>query len=81
MTEPGPRPPLTGPAPSAGRGDRATAAQAGQWRPGGATIRRWHAELAWLPGDGVRPDVLIEAEGDRFSAVTAAVPPAGCPPA
>ncbi len=79
MTEPGPRPPLTGPAPSAGRGDRATAAQAGQWRPGGATIRRWHAELAWLPGDGVRPDVLIEAEGDRFSAVTAAVPPARLP--
>jgi formiminoglutamate deiminase len=32
--------------------------------------RRWHAELAWLPGDGVRADVLIEADGDRFTAVT-----------
>ena len=32
--------------------------------------RAWHAELAWLPGHGVCPDVLIEAAGDRFTAVT-----------
>ena len=32
-------------------------------------VRRWHAELAWLPGRGVMPDVLIEAAGDRFTAV------------
>jgi formiminoglutamate deiminase len=32
--------------------------------------RRWHAELAWLPGQGVRRDVLIEADGERFTAVT-----------
>ncbi len=36
-------------------------------RPG---LRRWHAELAWLPARGVRPGVLIEASGERFSAVT-----------
>ncbi|HWG12462.1 MAG TPA: formimidoylglutamate deiminase [Streptosporangiaceae bacterium] len=36
--------------------------------------RHWHAELAWLPGVGVRPDVLIEAAGDRFTAVTPGVP-------
>ena len=35
---------------------------------------RWHAELAWLPGHGVRPDVLIEAAGDTFAAVRAGVP-------
>ena len=32
--------------------------------------RRWLADLAWLPGQGVRPDVLIEAEGERFTTVT-----------
>jgi formiminoglutamate deiminase len=32
--------------------------------------RAWLAELAWLPGRGVCEDVLIEAEGDRFTAVT-----------
>ncbi len=32
--------------------------------------RRWHAELAWLPGLGVCPDVLIEAAGERFREVT-----------
>ncbi len=32
--------------------------------------RRWHAEFAWLPRGGVQRDVLIEAEGDRFTAVT-----------
>ncbi|HTX26139.1 MAG TPA: formimidoylglutamate deiminase [Streptosporangiaceae bacterium] len=34
------------------------------------TSRCWLAELAWLPGQGVRRDVLIEAEGERFTAVT-----------
>jgi formiminoglutamate deiminase len=41
--------------------------------------RRWLADLAWLPGRGVRRDVLIEADGDRFTSVTpsaAAVPDA-----
>jgi formiminoglutamate deiminase len=32
--------------------------------------RRWLADLAWLPGQGVRRDVLIEANGDRFTSVT-----------
>jgi formiminoglutamate deiminase len=41
--------------------------------PPGRSTRAWHAELAWLPGLGVLPNVLIEATGDRFSAVTAAV--------
>jgi formiminoglutamate deiminase len=36
--------------------------------------RRWHAELAWLPGRGVCRDVLIEASGDRFSSVAVEVP-------
>jgi formiminoglutamate deiminase len=40
-------------------------------------VRRWHAELAWLPGQGVRRDVLIEAAGDRFSRVQAGTPSAG----
>jgi formiminoglutamate deiminase len=41
--------------------------------------RAWHAELAWLPGVGVLPDVLIEASGDRFRAITprCRVAPAG----
>jgi formiminoglutamate deiminase len=39
-----------------------------------APVRAWHAELAWLPGRGVCPDVLIEAAGDRFTAVTPGVP-------
>jgi len=34
------------------------------------TQRRWLADLAWLPGQGVRRDVLIEADGDRFTSVT-----------
>ena len=33
------------------------------------TVRRWLADLAWLPGQGLRRDVLIEAEGDRFTSV------------
>jgi formiminoglutamate deiminase len=32
-------------------------------------MRRWHADLAWLPGQGVRRDVLIEAEAERFTSV------------
>ena len=41
--------------------------------------RYWHAELAWLPGAGVRRDVLIEADGDRFTAVTPDAPRASLP--
>jgi formiminoglutamate deiminase len=41
---------------------------------GAAATRRWHAELAWLPGQGVQRDVLIEAAGDRFTSVRAGVP-------
>jgi len=40
------------------------------------TRRRWLADLAWLPGQGVRRDVLIEADGDRFTSVTPASAPA-----
>jgi formiminoglutamate deiminase len=36
-------------------------------------LRRWHAEYAWLPHDGVCRDVLIEADGDRFTNVTEGV--------
>jgi formiminoglutamate deiminase len=43
-------------------------------------IRRWHAELAWLPGRGVHSGVLIEASGPRFTAVTPGVAPGDCPP-
>ncbi|MFF5259104.1 formimidoylglutamate deiminase [Actinomadura viridis] len=40
---------------------------------------QWHAEYAWS-GDGIAADVLIEAEGDRFTAVTPGVPaPPGAP--
>jgi formiminoglutamate deiminase len=41
--------------------------------------RSWHAELAWLPGVGVLPDVLIEATGDRFTKITPRVGPGGLP--
>jgi formiminoglutamate deiminase len=37
--------------------------------PNAARSRAWHAQLAWLPGRGVCADVLIEAAGDRFTAV------------
>jgi len=40
--------------------------------PGG--MRRWHAELAWLGRGAVAGDVLIEARGERFTAVTPATP-------
>ena len=36
--------------------------------------RRWHAELAWLPGQGVRPDVTIEADAERFVSVVPGTP-------
>jgi formiminoglutamate deiminase len=45
-----------------------------------AGSRRWHAELAWLPGQGVRSGVLIEAEDGLFTGVTPGVAPAGLPP-
>jgi formiminoglutamate deiminase len=38
--------------------------------PSGQHRRAWLAELAWLPGVGVLPDVLIEAAGDRFTRIT-----------
>ena len=34
------------------------------------TKRRWLADLAWLPGQGVCREVLIEADGDHFTTVT-----------
>src|SRR6185312_13418553 len=43
------------------------------------TRRRWLADLAWLPGQGVCRDVLIEADGDRFTAVTPGATSAATP--
>ncbi len=44
----------------------------------GRAPRRWHAELAWLartaPYGGLASDVLIEAQGDRFTAVSPGTP-------
>jgi formiminoglutamate deiminase len=45
-----------------------------------AEARRWHAELAWLPGRGVHAGVLIEASGQFFTAVTPGLAPGDCPP-
>jgi len=45
-------------------------------RPPPTPPRRWLADLAWLPGQGVRRDVLIEADGDRFTSVTPSAPAA-----
>ena len=46
--------------------------------------RRWHAEHAWLargaPTGGLARDVLIEAHGERFTAVTPDTPAALVPP-
>jgi formiminoglutamate deiminase len=39
------------------------------------TVRRWLADLAWLPGQGLRRDVLIEAEGERFTSVLPSAAP------
>jgi formiminoglutamate deiminase len=47
--------------------------------PPAAGARAWHAELAWLPVAGIQADVLIEAAGDRFTAVTPGVPAADLP--
>jgi formiminoglutamate deiminase len=33
----------------------------------------FHAELAWLGGDAVQPDVLIETDGERITSVTTEV--------
>jgi formiminoglutamate deiminase len=41
--------------------------------------RRWHAELAWLPRQGVCSGVLIEAADRHFTAVTPGVRPGDCP--
>jgi len=48
------------------------------------TPRRWHAEHAWLTRgaspDGPARDVLIEAHGERFTAVVPGMPAAQLPP-
>jgi formiminoglutamate deiminase len=44
--------------------------------PSRAPRRRWLADLAWLPTQGLCRDVLIEAEGERFTTVTPANPAA-----
>ncbi|HZR48981.1 MAG TPA: formimidoylglutamate deiminase [Streptosporangiaceae bacterium] len=36
-------------------------------------LRRWHAEQVWLPGRGLSRDVLVEANGERFTTVTPGV--------
>ena len=43
-------------------------------------VRRWHAELAWLPGRGVHSGVFIEASGRHFTAVTPGAAAGDCPP-
>src|SRR5215471_12842980 len=79
MTLPSPYGPAAPPGPLAPRGAAAATALADKATgvvtasPPARSARAWHAELAWLPGLGVLPNVLIEATGDRFSAVTAAV--------
>ncbi len=50
-----------------------------------AAPRWWHAERAWLgaphdTGSGLARDVLIEAHGQRFAAVTPGTPAAQVPP-
>ena len=59
--------------PGAWRGPRGRSAGAG-------CAPAWHAELAWLPGVGVLPDVLIEAAGDRFTAITPRIGVGALPP-
>ncbi len=56
------------------------AGQSGSGQSGSGAARTWHAELAWLPGVGVRPDVLIEASGDRFTVISPRTGTAGLPP-
>ena len=43
-------------------------------------VRYWHAELAWLPGQGIRSGVLIQAAGGLFVGVTPDVPAGSVPP-
>ena len=45
----------------------------------GDGVRRWHADLAWLPAGGGRPGVLIEAAGERFVSVLPDVSPGDVP--
>lgn len=45
-----------------------------------APARRWLADLAWLPGQGVCSGVLIEAAGGLFTAVTPGTAPGDAPP-
>src|ERR1700722_8572949 len=46
-----------------------------------AVVRRWHAETAWLgPNAPLAEDVLIEAQGDRFTAVAPGTAAALTPP-
>src|SRR5512133_2641353 len=45
----------------------------------GDTVRRWYADLAWLPAGGVRSAVLIEAAGERFVSVRPEVGAADVP--
>jgi formiminoglutamate deiminase len=40
------------------------------------TVRRWLADLVWLPGQGLARDVLIEAQDDRFTSVIPSTPSA-----
>jgi formiminoglutamate deiminase len=51
-----------------------TGASPGGRPPQTPPLRRWLAELAWLPGQGLCYDVLIEASGERFSSVTPDTP-------
>jgi len=46
----------------------------------GPGVRRWYAEVAWLPGADVQDGVLIEAAGDRITEVTTGVAAGAAPP-
>jgi formiminoglutamate deiminase len=65
--------------------DGASGGRAARGGPGGApatgggAARRWYADLAWLPPAGVRPAVLIEAAGDRFTSVAPGTRPGDLP--
>ncbi len=61
-------------------GRRARGTRLSMTQNGPAAARAWHAELAWLPGVGVLPDVLIEAAGDRFTQITPRAAAAARPP-
>jgi len=41
----------------------------------GVPVTRWHAERAWLGGDRVARDVLVETRADRITAVQPGRPP------